>query len=66
MIYVSQTIILYILNLYRAECQLYLNYIGGKKNLNCQNGVKKKKKPYYLFFLGIGKILKPYQEIELA
>ena len=49
MIYVSQTIILYILNLYRAECQLYLNYIGGKKNLNFQNGVKKKK-PDYLFF----------------
>ena len=57
MIYVSQTIILYILNLYRAECQLYLNYIGGKKNLNFQNGVKKKKARLSFFFLEYVKFL---------
>ena len=29
-VYVSQTIILYILNLYSEVCQLYLNKTGGK------------------------------------
>ena len=31
MMYVSQIIMLYTLNLYSAECQLYLNKTGRKK-----------------------------------
>ena len=38
--YVSQIIILYILSLYSAICQLYLNKTGKKK----RRGKKKKKK----------------------
>ena len=33
MMYVSQIIMLYTLNLYRAICQLYLNKTGRKKKL---------------------------------
>ena len=33
MMYVSQNIMLYTLNLYSATCQLYLNKIGRKKFL---------------------------------
>lgn len=32
-IYVSQTIILYTLNLYSHECQLHLNKTGGANNI---------------------------------
>ena len=43
MMYVSQTIILYTLNLYSAICQLYLKLNWGEKPLTVKMECKKKK-----------------------
>ena len=39
MMYVSQLIMLYILDIRNARCQLYLNKTGRKKSLFAQNDI---------------------------